>query len=78
MSEMVERVARALREQYDNRTTFEVTPRFSVMARAAIGALRRPTLAMAVFGDTELAKGFDTNSQDVWTAMIDAALKEPA
>ena len=67
MSEMIERVAKAiLKEQQTNRSAF---PDSRDIARAAIEAMREPTSAMAK------AAYRDDAPQVVWRDMIDEALK---
>lgn len=96
MSEMVERVARAIcatrcvRAQVFNECCLDETTRLIgpckanmaqllllgpiQTARAAIAAMREPTDAMCRAGNS---KAFitDGSTEDVWQAMIDAALK---
>ena len=72
MSEMVERVAKALAREYDrDPETDNVglgTQLSTAMARAAIAAMREPTEAMLYAGWQE--------DSSIWRAMIDAALKD--
>jgi hypothetical protein len=80
VSEMIERVAKAIR-----RNKFMRTGRLSVLdptliteeelgeARAAIEAMREPTEAMAKAGDTAKAEAF--GSYSTWQTMCDEALK---
>jgi hypothetical protein len=79
MSEMVERVAKALNEislEFQEETA-------ELYARAAIEAMREPTPAMMKFGaedcgTTDLAstEDFEFHYGEVWRSMIDAALNE--
>ena len=68
MSEMVERVAKALAGLSDMDSEWQL---FSDQARAAIEAMREPTKAMVEVGDIELP----VSSYVVWQDMIDAALQ---
>jgi hypothetical protein len=74
MSEMVERVALALRKHDVSGTVSRV------LARAAIEAMRDPTKAMAHagsqtnYGYGSCAPGRAPTTRDVWADMIDAAL----
>jgi hypothetical protein len=91
MSEMVERVARALFvDRYpDERWPPEARQAddYRGHARAAIEAMRAPTDAMClagwqagtgVFGKDSQNPNIYRRSANSWEAMIDAALKEPA
>lgn len=86
---MIERVARAIREeivrQYrDNeRQTFiagvnyyeeNISP--ELIARAAIAVMREPTEEMIKIGNDAWPSYVDCDSESVYRAMIDAALKE--
>ena len=88
MSEMVERVARAIADAvYDaiKAALFETRenyvdqnwPKFATDARAAIAAMREPTEAMAARGydmyDPEHDSG--PGPDEFWRAMIDEALR---
>ena len=68
MTEMVERVARAIASHvgYADDDWFKYGP----AARAAIAAMREPTEEML---KAAYAKAFD---KEIWQAMIDAALSE--
>ncbi len=70
MSEMVERVARAMLEDSDFKHWID----WESAARAAISAMREPTDAMVSAG----LKLVDWNlgADDAWRAMIDAALPQ--
>ena len=72
MSEIVERVARVLRA-----IDFTVgSPNYSQVAHALIEAMREPTEAMkAVYGDADTDEWREAMPEDVWQAMIDAALR---
>jgi hypothetical protein len=72
MSEMVERVAKAIcRAQTQGE---EVWQAFLPEARAAIGAMRDPTPAMKAAGAKRIPEaGYDL-AHDAWCTMIDAAL----
>lgn len=63
MSEMVERVARAIKDAEQMH--------WNDMARAAIEAMREPTAKMVVIADSSLRP----ISPRIWRAMIDEALK---
>jgi len=74
MSEMVERVAKAISAAEDGREWYNVHPEsWERAARAAILAMREPTYAM-------IKAGRWAQDHLKWDAMIDAALneKEPA
>lgn len=85
MSEMVEKVARALCRQYEIEDGFSpeqadraaesgMWRNFRDAACAAIGAMREPTAAMTDAGYIydHISSG---DAKDCWQAMIDAALK---
>jgi hypothetical protein len=82
MSELVERVARAMSERRASRL-YRI-PDALDDARVAIAAMREPTEAMQVAGATEDVcvahtaehRGRCLTPTHVWRAMIDAALKE--
>lgn len=72
MSEMVERVAKAIMARFNDPLPFHAEE----LARAAIEAMREPTNAMERAGDEY---GRFTNGPSacvVWEAMIDEALKD--
>lgn len=75
MSEMIERVARALAKQdaYPDLPNEPAWPGWREVARAAIAAMREPTEAMRIKGRyaNEMSDATAT-----WRAMIDAALLE--
>lgn len=80
MSEMVERVARAISAEHirlDGMTWEQCHPKYQEdrrrMARAAIAAMREPTQAM-ILGDN---KHDDYDPKYVWQLMIDEALRCP-
>ncbi len=85
MSEMVERVARALWPEFDDLPTDASQPRLARAgqfgmtqevalenARAAIEAMYEPTMEMIVSGEKSVSEGSATG----WRAMIDAAIRE--
>ena len=93
MSEMVERVRKAIKAEYEN-----IEPdRFikyglpeEAMARAALKAMRVPTEKMAILGWEEsrphsiheiyrdaLFEAYKDEQIEQWQAMIDEALEEP-
>lgn len=69
MSEMVERVAKAIREAHVGRPMYELV-NTEDLARAAIEAMREPTPDMVSEGDDYRA----FSSRTTWQAMIDEAL----
>ena len=79
MSEMIERVAKAMWEDPPaftlwERVSCEQQDEYRRMARAAISAMREPTGAMCLAANPFLG---DWGQSDwAWEAMIDAALKE--
>ena len=84
MSEMVERVARAIARNHDidpdwGSPPMWQTPWLIADARAAIEAMREPTEKMdtAGFGALPLADGYSLadDFKKVWYAAIDAALE---
>ena len=89
MSEMIERVAKAIWEAKGSSQDVEAA--FHEMARAAIAAMREPTKHMLAKGETAVDNNIDSTSDtegsyDIinrmgaaagsWRAMIDAALAE--
>lgn len=83
MSEMVERVAKAILETMDLTDGLDGTAAENY-ARAAIEAMREPTEAMFCAGDERIIEALNdhtrilrhvTPAQDAWQAMIDEALK---
>lgn len=90
MSEMIERVARAIYgDSFPEWKDIDAAPRtkaiFVDMALAAIDAMRDPTEDMIIVGDENIletlndhtfALSFKTPSFKCWQGMIDAALKE--
>ena len=75
MSEMVERVARAIISSASSYAGYEANSDYwDSLARAAIEAMREPTEAM-VNAAPDL-RGVDFYPTDVWRAMIEAALKK--
>jgi hypothetical protein len=81
MNEMIERVAKALRERLDI-TLNEHDGFYEGLARAAIEAMREPTDEMMVDGEWKekslmtFAPREESPSLRVWQAMIDSALKD--
>lgn len=73
MSEMIERVARAIDEasQPPGQKDYKVLMKNA--ARAAIEAMREPTMDMESAASNW--QGAQMTYSDVWRAMIDAALK---
>lgn len=71
MSEMVDRVAKALEARLKGNEFLS----YEDAARAAIEAMREPTkrMAMAGYGANDMKP-----AKAAWTAMIDAALKSDA
>lgn len=80
MSEMIERVARAIASNPpDERTEYRdsgpvIVRDFERTARAAIEGMREPTIEMRMDGAVEMVK--HSNVAAAFTSMIDAALKE--
>lgn len=75
MSEIVERVATVLQEQaLRNHITGLINEDAIFLARAAIAALRDPTEAM--LAAAELLPKEQSTDSGIYSAMIDAALKE--
>lgn len=73
MTTMVEKVAIAIRNVNETTVGLTYSELTREMARAAIEAMLEPTEAMLDAGDA--ADGYDVYV-GVWTAMIQAALKE--
>ena len=74
-SEMIERVARAIRPAL----SFDAPVSLShEAARAAIDAMREPTKGMIEVGRNAIGSDFDhwAAPDDTWRTMIDAALEE--
>lgn len=69
MSEMVEKVARAIRDEADKGDALVSLSEAFDLARAAIEALREPTKGMI-----EKAGLHDLALKELWEDMIDAAL----
>ena len=79
MTDMVERVAKAITEAFEREGRVFDDGQAETLARAAIEAMREPTEAMTKAGDLP---GWDDSvsvglSGEVWNAMIDAALAPP-
>ena len=70
---MVEKVAAAIRNVNETTSGLTYSDLTREMARAAIAAMMEPTEAMLDAGDA--ADGYDVYV-GVWTAMVQAALKE--
>jgi len=82
MSEMIERVARAIfradypEEGEGSEIAWEKRAHwYSEAARAAIEAMREPTEEMSEAGNVPTYQWVDNTADDVWSRMIDAALK---
>lgn len=74
MSEMIERVARAIAEKTVLRLgVMHDEEGYEILARAAIAAMREPTAAMS--DATEWRNLPTTDTTRIWVAMIDAALE---
>lgn len=74
MTTMVERVARALCPYKDRPCPWGACSECSQKARAAIKALREPTDEM--LKDGGMTEHFNSAPEEVWSAMISAALGE--
>lgn len=68
---LVERVARAIREQSESIRNADIS-----VARAAIAAMREPTSEMCAAGADSADDLSHMGAQTVWHAMCDAALSE--
>ena len=66
MNEMVERVAQAMMDSDYSEDGAPVNIHFGILARAAIAAMREPTLEMMNVGKY---------AREYWKCMIDEALK---
>lgn len=79
MSEMIERVARALwADRYpDDEWTAEDERDYLGHARAAIEAMREPTKDMQRAGMLAMGADCDCDQVDCWHEMIDAAAAPP-
>ncbi len=85
MSEMVERVASAMfcaeygydADRWDDADEEGEKFEYRRLARAAISAMREPTIAMCAAGD-EKHRGVDDpdDTPELWRAMIDAAFAD--
>ena len=73
---MVERVAAAIRGANENLTGLTFTELTREMARAAIMAMKKPTEAQLQAARKEVNTSGGFSPHYVWSAMIDAALKE--
>lgn len=77
MSEMIERVAKAIFDVVNDGDVVGVEMlRAEMAARAAIEAMREPDEEMTFLGN-ELADDYDKPAQDIYRAMINAALTPP-
>lgn len=80
MSEMVERVAGAIYDAAGDCDQEMNLAAARALARAAIAAMREPTEAMKAAGGFAYMERGGMNardgSDDIWRAMIDAALKQ--
>ena len=79
MSEMIERVAAALTQEFEPYRVFD-EGEAERLARAAIAAMREPTVGVAraandAFPDAPGETTCSALGSDLWRAMIDAALK---
>ena len=79
MSEMVDRVARAIKTRFDDRADGVMIMDFARdLAEVAIAAMREPTLAMFEAGDFQtpsFSEGDPERATRVWRAMVDEALR---
>jgi hypothetical protein len=80
MSEMVERVARAIIAGFDEITEPEERASVRKLARAAIEAMREPTegmvnLLLRNMSENEDNPNISYDAIEVWRAMIDEALR---
>jgi hypothetical protein len=79
---MIERVARAIAEEIDGRSTAELRlssaglKKAEMVARAVLTALGEPDAATLKAGAEADAEGSETNARDVWQAMLGAMLAE--
>jgi len=74
MSEMVDRVAQAIADVWcDKPGNTEAARLFEKTARAAIAAMREPTLDM--LGSGRRVHPYDCDVEESWPVMIDEALK---
>ena len=78
MSEMVEQVARAIEQECAGCDPRDFNA-FLAAARAAMAAMREPTVEMECAGTEHwaLRVAMDDRAAGVWRAMVDAALQEP-
>ncbi len=78
MSEMVERVARALAAAYSDAlgAKTQIVAEDYEAARAAIAAMREPTEGMLDAFYDEPCWGDGPEARDTWRAMIDRAMKD--
>ena len=77
MSEMVERVAKAIERVNAETTGLMFRDLVKEMAIAAIKAMREPTEAMIEASNREWDGRMSHRSSGAWQAMIDAALPTP-
>lgn len=71
MSEMVERVAAAIRDHRSDEPHADRKRACRELARAAIAAMREPTEVMYIYAYVN-----DSTAMATWTEMIDAALMD--
>ena len=78
MSEMIERVAKAISDTSDHGCPWDSVNKeqFRKYARAAIEAMRDPTVAMAGVDCPCTLGRVEATIKDVWQQMIDEALKD--
>lgn len=74
MSEMVERVARAISKADENDGSIVTWVSYRRTARAAIEAMREPTESMMEAGEKHIREGRFSSVN--WKRMIDAALND--
>ena len=76
MTEIKDRVSRALCDEWDLSFNHEDPESFDRLAGAAIAAMREPTPEMVEAGDRRLvALPIPDDADGVWRAMIDEMLK---
>lgn len=75
MTSMVERVARVLAgKHWDENPAYR--DHYKTLALAVLEEMREPTEAMQDAGNVPTYQWIDNTADDVWSRMIDAALKE--
>lgn len=76
MTEMVDRVARAIHAELEKTWCVMLTGHGEELGRAAIAAMREPTEAMMRAGDAAAESACSGDEGlEAWDAMIDAALE---